>query len=91
MKMATSRDFCSQPCHLGQAACGRRKTLDALNVRDMMLGGADTFTDRGEHALKGIDGSWRIFGPINPALDQRTIAVGKIIKDASSCVSSDLP
>jgi class 3 adenylate cyclase len=30
-------------------------------VRDMMLGGAATFTDRGEHELKGIDGTWRLF------------------------------
>jgi class 3 adenylate cyclase len=30
-------------------------------VRDMMLGGAETFTERGEHALKGIDGSWRLY------------------------------
>lgn len=30
-------------------------------VRDMMLGGTDTFTDRGEHVLKGIDGGWRLY------------------------------
>ena len=30
-------------------------------VRDMMLGGAANFNDRGEHALKGIDGNWRLF------------------------------
>jgi class 3 adenylate cyclase len=30
-------------------------------VRDMMLGGDATFVDRGEHALKGIDGRWRLF------------------------------
>jgi class 3 adenylate cyclase len=30
-------------------------------VRDMMLGGTTTFTDAGEHELKGIDGSWRLF------------------------------
>ena len=30
-------------------------------VRDLMLGGAATFEDRGEHALKGIDGAWRLF------------------------------
>jgi len=30
-------------------------------VRDMMLGGDATFVDRGEHTLKGIDGSWRLF------------------------------
>jgi class 3 adenylate cyclase len=30
-------------------------------VRDLMLGGAATFEDRGEHTLKGIDGAWRLF------------------------------
>lgn len=30
-------------------------------VRDLMLGGAATFEDRGEHTLKGIDGTWRLF------------------------------
>lgn len=30
-------------------------------VRDMLLGGALAFDDRGEHALKGIDGTWRLF------------------------------
>ena len=30
-------------------------------VRDMLLGGSGTFTERGEHQLKGIDGAWRLF------------------------------
>ena len=30
-------------------------------VRDMTLGGATTFTDQGEHQLKGIEGDWRLF------------------------------
>ena len=30
-------------------------------VRDLMLGGSTSFTDRGEHDLKGIDGKWRLF------------------------------
>ncbi len=30
-------------------------------VRDLMLGGSVSFADRGEHELKGIDGSWRLF------------------------------
>ena len=30
-------------------------------VRDMMLGGRASFAERGEHELKGIDGSWRLF------------------------------
>jgi len=30
-------------------------------VRDLMLGGPAAFEDRGEHSLKGIDGTWRLF------------------------------
>jgi class 3 adenylate cyclase/pimeloyl-ACP methyl ester carboxylesterase len=30
-------------------------------VRDLMLGGSASFTERGEHQLKGIDGAWRLF------------------------------
>jgi class 3 adenylate cyclase len=41
------------------AAAGELWT--SSTVRDMMLGGADTFGDRGEHVLKGIDGSWRLY------------------------------
>ena len=41
------------------AAAGELWT--SSTVRDMMLGGADIFSDRGEHILKGIDGSWRLY------------------------------
>ena len=30
-------------------------------VRDMMMGSDVTFTDQGEHTLKGIDGTWRLY------------------------------
>ncbi|MGL6109736.1 MAG: adenylate/guanylate cyclase domain-containing protein [Rubrivivax sp.] len=30
-------------------------------VRDMMLGGSTTFTDRGQHTLKGFDEPWRLY------------------------------
>jgi class 3 adenylate cyclase/esterase/lipase len=30
-------------------------------VHDLLLGGGQRFADRGEHALKGIDGSWRLY------------------------------
>jgi class 3 adenylate cyclase len=30
-------------------------------LRDMMLGGSWQFEDRGEHALKGIEGGWRLY------------------------------
>jgi class 3 adenylate cyclase len=40
---------------------GERELWTSSTVRDMMLGGPDTFTDRGEHVLKGIDGRWRLY------------------------------
>jgi class 3 adenylate cyclase len=30
-------------------------------VRDLLLGGDWSFTERGEHVLKGIDGAWRLY------------------------------
>jgi class 3 adenylate cyclase len=42
-----------------QAASGELWT--SSTVRDLMLGGSSVFTDRGEHVLKGIGGSWRLF------------------------------
>jgi class 3 adenylate cyclase len=30
-------------------------------VRDLLLGGDWSFAERGEHALKGIDGAWRLY------------------------------
>ena len=30
-------------------------------VRDMMIGGRTAFEDQGEHRLKGIEGTWRLF------------------------------
>ena len=30
-------------------------------VKDLLAGSGLTFTDRGEHELKGVPGSWRLF------------------------------
>jgi len=38
-----------------------RELWASSTVRDLMLGGSTSFTDCGEHALKGIDGDWRLF------------------------------
>jgi class 3 adenylate cyclase len=38
-----------------------RELWASSTVRDLMLGGSTSFTDRGEHELKGIDGNWRLF------------------------------
>ena len=36
-------------------------TWASSTVRDLLLGGEWSFTERGEHVLKGIDGAWRLY------------------------------
>jgi class 3 adenylate cyclase len=36
-------------------------TWVSSTVRDVLLGGDWSFVERGEHALKGIDGAWRLY------------------------------
>jgi class 3 adenylate cyclase/pimeloyl-ACP methyl ester carboxylesterase len=43
-----------------QAAPGGA-TWVSSTLRDLLLGGDWSFTERGEHALKGIDGAWRLY------------------------------
>jgi class 3 adenylate cyclase len=35
--------------------------LVSRTVVDLVAGSGLTFTDRGEHALKGVPGEWRLF------------------------------
>ena len=50
----------STEARVAQAAPGN--TIYASStLRDLLLGGDQKFTDRGEHTLKGIDGSWRLY------------------------------
>ena len=35
-------------------------------VRDLVMGSALTFRDRGAHALKGIDGRWQLYAAVDP-------------------------
>ena len=37
------------------------EVLVSSTVRDLSVGSGQTLTDRGEHDLKGVPGSWRIF------------------------------
>ena len=43
-----------------QAAPGGA-TWVSSTVRDLLLGGGWSFTERGEHALTGIEGAWRLY------------------------------
>jgi class 3 adenylate cyclase/alpha-beta hydrolase superfamily lysophospholipase len=40
------------------------EVLVSSTVKDLVAGSGLQFADRGEHALKGVDGSWRLYCPI---------------------------
>jgi len=44
-----------------QQAAREGSTYVSSTMRDLLLGGSLSFADRGEHALKGIDGAWRLY------------------------------
>ena len=43
------------------ALAGPSTVLVSQTVKDLVAGSRLTFTDAGEHELKGIDGRWRLF------------------------------
>lgn len=47
-------------------AAGAGELWASSTIRDLMLGGSLKFDERGEHALKGIEGMWRLFA-VNPS------------------------
>jgi class 3 adenylate cyclase len=50
--------------HIGariSSLAGPGEVLVSSTVRDLIVGAAQTLTDRGEHQLKGIPGAWRLF------------------------------
>ncbi|HEY8740853.1 MAG TPA: adenylate/guanylate cyclase domain-containing protein [Candidatus Dormibacteraeota bacterium] len=50
--------------HIGArvaALAGAGEVLVSSTVKDLVAGSGLTFDDRGEHQLKGIEGSWRLF------------------------------
>ncbi|HEX8135386.1 MAG TPA: hypothetical protein VF880_18390 [Actinomycetes bacterium] len=48
------------------AAAGPGEVVTSRTVRDLIVGSDITVEDRGEHALKGIDGSWQLFAVSRP-------------------------
>ncbi len=50
--------------HIGArvaAKAGPSEVLVSGTVRDLVVGSGLPLADRGTHALKGVDGEWRIF------------------------------
>ena len=40
---------------------GPCEVLVEHDVKDLVVGSGLVFDDRGEHALKGVDGAWRLY------------------------------
>jgi class 3 adenylate cyclase len=54
--------------HIGArvaAAAGAGELLVSSTVKDLVAGSGITFEDRGEHELKGVPGSWRLYAVTN--------------------------
>jgi class 3 adenylate cyclase len=50
--------------HIGSRVAGMAEASEVLvssTVRDLVAGSALEFEDRGEHALKGVPGEWRLY------------------------------
>jgi class 3 adenylate cyclase/streptogramin lyase len=51
--------------HIGSrvmALAGPAEVLTTSTVRDLVAGSAASFEDRGTHELKGVEGSWHVYG-----------------------------
>jgi class 3 adenylate cyclase len=44
-----------------QALANEGEVLVSQTVRDMLMGSSVAMSDRGEHALKGVDGMWHVY------------------------------
>jgi class 3 adenylate cyclase len=61
-------DISGLAVHIGQrvsAAAERGEIVVSSTVKDLVAGSGIEFEDRGEHALKGVPGSWRLFAVTN--------------------------
>ena len=56
-------DIAGMAVHIGArvaALAGPSEVLVSSTVREIVTGSRRTFTDRGEHELKGVPGRWRV-------------------------------
>ena len=72
--------------HIGARVAAKAQPGEVLvssTVTDLVVGSGLAFSDRGEHELKGVPGTWRIYAlaratpaepPLEPAADQMTAA-----------------
>jgi hypothetical protein len=60
----TERTFGGSPCTSGPAAAlaGPSEVLVSATVKDLVAGSDLEFQPGGSHVLKGLEGSWSVFG-----------------------------
>ena len=59
------QDIAGVAVHIGarvSAKAGAGEILVSSTVRDLVVGSSLRFADAGEHELKGVPGTWRLFG-----------------------------
>ncbi len=49
------------------AAAGSSQVLVSQTVRDLVAGSGFRYEDAGEHALKGVPGTWRLWAVAGPS------------------------
>ena len=57
-------DLAGVAVHIGARVLGQAQPGEVLvsrTVKDLVAGSGNTFDDRGEHALKGVPGTWTLF------------------------------
>jgi class 3 adenylate cyclase len=61
-------DVAGMAVHIGarvSSAAEAGEVLVSSTVKDLVVGSAIEFADRGEHELKGVPGSWRLYGVVS--------------------------
>jgi class 3 adenylate cyclase len=73
---AAKDDVAGMAVHIGArvgALAGPSEVLVSSTVRDIVTGSRHRFDDRGEGALKGVPGQWRLIRPVPRAGHRRPL------------------
>jgi class 3 adenylate cyclase len=65
---ARGDDVAGMAVHIGarvSALAEAGEVLVSSTVKDLVVGSAIEFSDRGERELKGVPGSWRLYGVVS--------------------------
>jgi class 3 adenylate cyclase len=66
--MFEAGDVAGMAVHIGARVAGLANPGEVIvsqTIRDMVIGSTFQFTSRGRHELKGVPGSWEIFGVVS--------------------------